>query len=84
MKEELNQFVLDFIEGIECTLWETNKTTSYVDCELVEVLEVDSVNDIDNALLSDIMKQIVNGLNNIEGINAYIESSNEITAYKEN
>lgn len=83
MKKELNQFVLDFCEGIECALWETNKITRYVDCELVDVLQLDSVNDIDNSLLNDIMTQMVDVLNNTEGIKAYIASSNEITAYKE-
>lgn len=81
--KEINQFILDFAEGVECKLWETDKTTCYVDCELVEVLGVDHTEDIDGIVLKDIMQQIVNRLNDIDGINAYIESSNEITAYKE-
>lgn len=82
MNKELRNFVVDFIDGVECRLMETNKTTCYVDCELAEILGVDNVNDIDNDILNDVMSQIVDGLRRTENVDAYISSSNEITAYK--
>lgn len=82
MTKELRHFIVDFIDGVECKLMETNRTTCYVDCELREVLNVESVNDIDSAILDDVMNQIVEGLRRIENIDAYISSSNEISAYR--
>lgn len=78
-KQLLDQFVKDFIYGVDTILDNSDTTTVYVDSELSESLNINS-NDLDDDTLNDVMNRIVEGLNNLEGISANISSSNEITA----
>lgn len=78
---ELRDFISDFIFGIDCKLCYTNETTVYVDQELAEELNMET-KDLDDDLLKNVMEEIVKELEKRNGINAYISSSNEITAYK--
>ncbi len=88
-KKIIKEFIRDFTSGVEDDLFERDKTTLYVDKELVNYLDImlglayiDINTEIIDVILDEVMEAIVNKLNEKGYIEAYISSSNEITAIK--
>ena len=80
MKNQIKEFIKIFVEGVENILLETNKTTLYVDSELVDFLDIEEVDeDLLNRVINIILLELIQ-----KKYGACRASYNEITATKEN
>lgn len=80
MQNQIKEFIKIFVEGVENILLETNKTTLYVDSELVDFLDIEEVDeDLLNRVINIILLELIQ-----KKYGACRASYNEITVTKEN